>query len=386
MRQITVIVLTLFLVAFTTPMAITAVKVAKLTDQFVLKAGTDSVFVIFESLKVPFRPADFKTGDTVRFVFEDTTEGKGFLKLYAMHDSLELQPVDTAISVLMITNMDTVLTRHVFTAQRPISHYLKLLREYSRFAGTTSDNLGKFSYADSTETDLVRLRQDYYLDSIAGNGDEISRIANLLHWVHTTVHHDGSIEIPANCRVYDLLAGALKERRGVNCGVLAEIMNEVYLAMGFKARRVVCLPYDTLDTECHSINTVWSVHLGKWLYVDPTFEGMFRSKEGELLGIAEVREAMFRGDSLIVSNNLNWNGQPYSRDVYFRYMAKNLFRFACSSQSGSIIRGRSEPVYWIHLDPTGYGRAKGGRLGIADTSTAYITCYTDNAVAFWQKP
>jgi hypothetical protein len=386
MRRISIAVLALFVAAITPTIANTTVRIAKSTDQLILKTGDDSIMVIFESLRVPFRPADFKTGDTVRFVFEDTTEGKGILKLYASHDSLELQPADTMLLVSMITATDTVLTRHIFMAQKPVSHFLRLLREYSRFAGAITPALDDFTYADSTQAGLIELRTDYHLDSIAGNGDEPSRIANLLHWVHTTVRHDGSVEVPAGYRVYDLLAGGLKEQRGVNCGVLAEVTNQVFLAMGFNSRRVVCLPYDTLDQDCHSINMVWSRHLGKWLYVDPTFEGMFQNSQGELLGIAEVREAMVSGDSLIVNKNLNWNGQPYSADVYFRYMAKNLFRFACSSRSGPSGGNRSEPFFWIHLDPTGYGEARSEGGATTDTSAAYITLYTDNATAFWRKP
>lgn len=386
MRRISIVVLILATAAIVTATADTTIRTATSSDRLVLVAGEDSVVVIFESLRAPFRPADFKTGDTVGFMFEDTTEGKGILKLYASRDSLELRPADTIIWVSMITATDTVLTRHIFMAQKPASHFLRLLREYNRFADTTASGSGDFTYADSTQPDLARLRTDYHLDSIAGNGDEPSRIANLLHWVHTTVRHDGSVEIPPDSRVHDLLAVGLKEQRGVNCGVLAEIMNEVFLATGFKARRVVCLPFDTLDTECHSINMVWSPQLGKWVYADPTFEGMFRNARGELLGIAEVREAMVSGDSLIVSRNLNWNGRPYSADIYFRYMAKNLFRFACSSRSGLPIKDRSEPTYWIHLDPSGYVEAQTGRGDTAETAAAYITRYTANAAAFWQKP
>ncbi|MEK7774370.1 MAG: hypothetical protein AAB305_00610 [Candidatus Zixiibacteriota bacterium] len=386
MRHSTAYIPALLLVALIPVMSASAVKTARFTDRFVLNVGNDSVVVIYESLRVPFRPADFAPGDTARIVFDDTTGGEAVLKLYGVHDSLELLPADTAITVSMLTIADTIVIRTVFTAQKPASHFLKLLREYRNFESTTSDKMGSFSYADSNEVSLVRLRKDFHLDSIAGEGDEVSRITNLLHWVHNTVRHDGSIESPPNYSAYELLAGAAKENRGVNCGTLTEITNEVYLAMGFKSRRIVCLPYDTSDVECHSINIVWSRHLGKWLYVDPTFEGMFRDSKGELLSIADVREAMVRGDSLVINDGLNWNGQSYAKDVYFRYISKNLFRFACSSHSGPVNSEKAKPLRWIHLNPTGYPMMRFGVIESIGTSGGLVTWIMDNDAEFWFIP
>jgi Transglutaminase-like superfamily len=386
MKLVSKLALSLLLVAIIPSMAASGVKTAKLTDRLVLNVGNDSVVVIYESLRVPFRPADLKAGDTARIVLEDTTGGQAILELIASHDSLGISPIDTAVTVSMITDTDTVFVRTVFIVQKPTSHFLTLLREYDTFDGTTGEKLGDFTYADSNEVSLARMRKDFQLDSVAGAGDEVSRIVNLLHWVHTTVRHDGSIESQPADNEYELLAGALKDNRGVNCGVLAEIANAVYLAMGFSSRRVVCLPYDTLDVDCHSINIVWSRHLGKWLYVDPTFEGLFQDSKSELLSITEVREAMICGESLTITDNLNWNGQPHSKDVYFRYLAKNLFQFNCWSQSGPVGGEQSKPSCWIHLAPTGYLGAQIGRGSTIDTSIAHITRYTDNAVEFWAEP
>lgn len=367
-------------------MASSAVKTARFTDRFFLNVGNDSVVVIYESLRVPFRPADLAPGDTARIELEDTTGGEAVLKLYAVHDSLEILPLDTAITVSMLTITDTIVIRSVFIAQKPASHFLKLLREYKSFEGKAPDKMAGFSYADSSEASLVKLRKEFYLDSIAGRGDEGTRIINLLHWVHSTVRHNGSIESPPNFNAHELLAGALNENKGVNCGVLTEITNEVYLAMGFKSRRIVCLPYDTSDVDCHSINMVWSRHLGKWLYVDPTFEGMIRDSKGALLSIAEVREVMFRGDSLVINDNLNWNGQSHSKADYFRYISKNLFRFSCSSHSGPVERDQSKPLRWIHLNPTGYPLMKLGVIETVGTSGGPVTWIIDNDAEFWCQP
>jgi len=357
----------------------TDIKLVSPNDTIVLRAGDDTVTVIFESLRVPFRPADYKTGDTIRFVLQDTTGGKEFLHLLAPVDTLDLRPADTVIWVSMITPADTILCKFVFQPIEPASHFIGLLRTYAVFDKSDTGSSFAFTYCDPSDSNLVSLCSEFRLDSIAGNGDESARIANLLHWVHTTVRHDGNVEVPQGYRMADLLARPPAESRGVNCGVLAEIMNEVYLAAGFKARRIICLPYDTSDVDCHSINAVWSEHVGKWLYVDPTFEGTFRNPSGEYLSIAEVREAMVHGDSLVINDNLNWNGRPHDKAAYFRYIAKNLFRFAGMSHSGPASGKQRTTMFRVNLNPNGYDTA---HVGQTDTTGHY----TDNAAGFWAKP
>lgn len=356
-----------------------AVKLVESSERLLLRTGDDTVTVAFESLRVPFRPADYRTGDTIRFVLEDTTNKTASLYLFAPRDTLELLPSDTVIWVAMITSADTVLCKFVYIPLIPASQYIELLRRYAIFEQSGSDTIFPFTYCDPSESSLADLRSRFQLDSIAGNGDELSRITNLLHWVHTTVRHDGSVELPSGCQTAAILARPAAENRGVNCGVLAEIMNDVFLAAGFKSRRIVCLPYDTSDVDCHSINIVWSEHDGKWLYVDPTFEGTFRNIGGEFLSIAEVREAMIQGDSLIVSDNLNWNGQPHDKAAYFRYMAKNLFRFACMSHSGPANGRQKKALHRISLNPNGYRTAPIGQTDTTDLSAG-------DAKAFWNSP
>jgi hypothetical protein len=359
--------------------ASSGVRLVGPSDRVLLRTGNNSVTVAFESLRVPFKPADYKTGDTIRFVLEDTTGKTAFLQLLAPRDTLELRPADTVIWVSMITVSDTVLCKFVYVPIQPASQFIELLRRYSVFDQSGPGDLFAFTYCDASDSSLVSLRTQFRLDSIAGDGCEMTRITNLLHWVHTTLRHDGNVEVPQGYRVATLLARPPAENHGVNCGVLAEVMNEVFLAAGFKSRRIVCLPYDTSDVDCHSINTVWSERDGKWLYVDPTFEGTFRNAKGEYLSIAEVREAMVRGDSLAINNDLNWNGQPHDRAAYFRYIAKNLFRFACISHSGPASGEQRTTMHRVSLNPSGYSTTP---IGETDATGQY----TGNVAAFWEPP
>ena len=39
---------------------------------------------------------------------------------------------------------------------------------------------------------LRMVREYFKLDSVAGQGDELSKIINLLHFVHDNIRHDGN--------------------------------------------------------------------------------------------------------------------------------------------------------------------------------------------------
>jgi hypothetical protein len=180
------------------------------------------------------------------------------------------------------------------------------------------------------DPDLVRLREQFKLDSVAGAGDEISKIKNLLHWVHNAVPHDGSSNNPTVKNTIAMIELCQKEDRGVNCRMMAQMLTEVYLAMGFKARFVTCLPRDFVS-DCHVITTVYSNTLDKWLWVDPTFEAYVMDENGVMLSIAEVRERLRTDQPLQLNEDANWNNKSKQTKEYYldTYMAKNLYYIDC---------------------------------------------------------
>ena len=204
---------------------------------------------------------------------------------------------------------------------------LKNAKQYYR--GVVPDGI-KFKYMSPNNPDLVHLREHFKLDSVAGAGDEISKIKNLLHWVHNIVQHDGSSNNPEVKNTIAMVELCHKENRGVHCRMMAQMLTEVYLAMGFKARFVTCLPHD-LVSDCHVITTVYSCTLNKWLWVDPTFEAYVMDENGVMLSIAEVRERLRTDKPLQINENANWNNRSKQTKEYYldHYMAKNLYYLQC---------------------------------------------------------
>ena len=207
----------------------------------------------------------------------------------------------------------------------PFGDYIGKLKKASPYNNGMAPGTLKFRYMAQNDTNLVFLRQHYNLDSVAGAGDEISKIKNLLHWVHEVVRHDGSSANPTERNTHAIIELCKKENRGVNCRMMASMLTEVYLAMGFKARFITCMPRDFIN-DCHVITTVYSCTLNKWLWVDPTFDAYVTDEHGTMLSIAEVRERLRTDKELRLNDYANWNHQSkQTKESYIdSYMAKIL--------------------------------------------------------------
>ena len=236
-----------------------------------------------------------------------------------------------------------------------------------------------FHYQPKESMNLRMVREYFKLDSVAGQGDELSKIINLLHFAHDNIRHDGNNRAFAELDAIDLYNYYKTTGRGVNCRQLAISLCEMYLSMGIPARYVTCMPADPNDYECHVINTVWSSQLQKWLYIDPTMDAWVTDENGTMLSIAEVRERLINDQPLVLCETANWNHESQQTKEYYldEYMAKNLYYFVCKK----ISRFNPESVYRnnppegdIRLIPAGF---------VNDNWKCDTT--TDPEV-FWAKP
>ncbi len=245
----------------------------------------------------------------------------------------------------------------------------------------------QFNYANPNDPNLVRLRTTFNLDSIAGSGNEISKIKNIMYWVHDIVRHDGSSYNPDQKNAIDMITLCQKEKRGVNCRMMAQILNECYLAMGFKARFVTCLPKVMID-DCHVINVVYSCTLHKWIWMDPTFAAYVTDDKGTLLSIQEVRERLRSDLPLVLNEDANWNHKSKQSKEYYldNYMTKNLYHLECINNTGfnteTYIKGTTDIPeyesnhYYVDLCPPGYQPDNKTRNSIVTTDDQH----------FWESP
>lgn len=243
----------------------------------------------------------------------------------------------------------------VVKERQPIS----VLRKSAPYAKDATRKDSLFFYQPKESNNLRLVREYFKLDSVAGQGDELSQIINLLHFAHDNIRHDGGNRAIAEMDAIDLYNYYKTTGKGVNCRQLAISLCEMYLSLGIPARYVTCMPADSLDYECHVINTVWSNQLKKWLYIDPTMDAWVTDENGTMLSIAEVRERLINDLPLVLCETANWNHESQQTKEYYLdyYMAKNLYYFVCKKVSRfnpeSLYRD-NPPENDIRLIPVGF--------------------------------
>jgi hypothetical protein len=202
---------------------------------------------------------------------------------------------------ILLNNKDTALTA-IYSFDT-----LATLKRAGKYNYAEKRELPLFTYQSFDNPHLAELRKSFKLDSIAGQGNEVSKILNLLHWIHNLIPHDGNHDNPEVRNAMSMIAVCKKDNRGLNCRGLATVLNECYLSMGIKSRFITCYPKDSIesDIDCHVINMVYSNDLKKWLWIDPTNDAYVMNEKGELLSIEEVRDRIIHNKMLIVNPEAN---------------------------------------------------------------------------------
>lgn len=269
--------------------------------------------------------------------------------------------------------------------------YLDKLKQAARYDFSDIRYIPEFTYQAVDDENLVRLRQEFNLDSIAGSGDEVSKIINLMKWVHSVVRYDGMSDRPVKLNAIDLINLCKKENRALNCRYMATILNECYLAMGLKSRFLTCMQKESDFLDCHVITMVYSSDLEKWLWMDPSYCAYVTDEKGELLGPQEVREKLIEGKNLKLNQEANWDEEncPIGECYLQKYMAKNLYRMDCPaiSEFDSETFKPGKTLTYIELLPLDGIEQEPQRYEYRepDSSFTQIRYKTNNPDLFWTK-
>lgn len=297
--------------------------------------------------------------------------------------------------IILVNGTDTARTQVKYDAKAPNRQpiaYLDTLKKAGKYNLSDRREIPVFTYQSMDNPNLVRIRKDLRLDSIAGKGNELSKVFNLLHWVHNLIRHDGNSDNPTLKNAIELIRVCREQNRGVNCRMLATVLNECYLAMGITSRYITCMPKETNFDDCHVINMVYSKDLRKWIWIDPTFDSYVMDEKGNLLGIQEVRERLVKGMPLVLNADANWNRTSLqSKDYYLQtYMAKNLYRLETPviSQYDTETWTSGKEVAYVELLPLD-GIIQGPQKRESTnqkTGVKFIHYKTNNPELFWTTP
>lgn len=285
---------------------------------------------------------------------------------------------------------DTAFTISVWSDELK-DQRLKILKKAKKYNYSDNRFIPKFEYQSMNNPNLVEIRKELNLDSIAGKGSEISKILNLMHWVHNIVEYQGNNgDNFAQKNALNLIKTCKAENRGANCRMMATILNECYLSMGIKSRYVVCMPKETQFKDCHVINMVYSNDLKKWIWIDPVYDAYVMNEKGEMLGIEEVRERLITDKMLIVNPDINLNRtESVSKEEYLAYMAKNLYRLESPliSEYDTETWERGKKITYVELLPLDGVQTPQKQDVINPTlGVDFIYYKTNNPAVFWKIP
>lgn len=322
------------------------------------------------------------------------TTNNNTVTFYTDIDSIFLiiVPNKTLKFIIVLNGKDSAITQVKFEKKKLELTYLQKLKKANLYNVNDTRATPSFSYQSSENPNLKALRKAFNLDSIAGNGNETTQVLNLLHWIHNLIPHDGNHQNPIIKNAMSMITECKKGNKTLNCRGLATVLNECYLALGFKSRFVTCLPKDTSDVDCHVINTVWMPSLKRWIWIDPTNNAYVMNEKGELLSIAEVRERLINGKTLLLNPDANWNNKStvVKEEYLYNYMAKNLYRIECPvySQYDAETKLPEKQITYIELLPLNADNQTPQRIEHknAINTTVFINYKTNNNKVFWVNP
>ncbi len=266
------------------------------------------------------------------------------------------------------------------------------LRQGKEYNISQKQTFPDFSYQSSDHEDLTKIRIKYGLDAIAGKGSDIERAKRLLKWFHEEVPHNDAPNIES-LNAISIIDSYRTKKQAHGCYPLSIAMNEVFLAMGFQSRTVICFSGRYPSPEGgHVINSVYIPSLKKWIYMDPQDNAYIMDEKDNLLSIAEVRERLISGGVLKLNADANYHGKADDlNDYLYTFMAKNLYRLICplKSEFGSQTRAKGKTIQYVELlpvaskDPVVDGFETNTN---AKTGVNVINFHTNNDRLFWKKP
>lgn len=233
-----------------------------------------------------------------------------------------------------------------------------LLILYNLFDTCPDENIEPFQYCTGDEK-LGEIREKYPVDSVAGDGNELSKVLNLLDWISTSTLHKGDISEAIAMNTITLMDYSYQKGRekGINCRMKATILTEMLLSAGIISRILSLHPLNPNDQDNHVVSQVWLSEMGKWIIVDPTTNSYFMDKHGDILNAIELREKIITGDEIICSPKTMFGEDTNDSEAYLAYMAKNLFYMHSPVINcfGSEDRGDQK---WITLCPKEFNGSK----------------------------
>ncbi len=188
-----------------------------------------------------------------------------------------------------------------------------------------------FMYADATRDEyLMKLRDDYDLDRLTENLNDIEKTKTILYWTHHQWKHSGSNE-PSKADALTILKEA-KEGYNFRCVEYGIVLSSALNSIGIISR---VLHLKTADCETvsfgagHVASEAYLEEFKKWVFIDGQFNAIPTLKNVPLNAV-EFQKAIIESplDLLIVNKNGKFSDKD--KQKYIKWIGKYLFYFTVS--------------------------------------------------------
>lgn len=291
-------------------------------------------------------------------------------------------------SLLFFLILLTVLTP-VSAQTKDSINVLSVLKKTGPYDTKQKQDFPAFTYQSPNDPHLTELRKTFNLDSVAGKGNEVSRAIRLLEWMHNTVPHNDVANLDV-LNAKNIIETYQIKNYAQGCYGLSISMNEIFLAMGFKSRSVICYSNLPVARGGHVINSLYIDSLKKWVWMDPQDNAYVMDQKGNLLSIAEVRARLVNGQPLVLNKTANYHQIPTKKEIYLdQFMAEHIYRMICplNSEYNSQTRLPGKTIKYVELLPV---NSKEPEIDGFETkqypSYQVISYHTHNDRLFWKKP
>jgi len=241
--------------------------------------------------------------------------------------------------------------------------FLEDLREHPDFASKIIMRKRlKIQYADSSDENLKKLKEEYNLASVAGQGTEVEQMINLMKWVHMLARRSPNPSFPEKINALNLIILTKTQKQKLNCWLYSTILNEVFLSLGFKSRKINLRPKKRDFKESHYVTEVFSKTLNKWIVFDADFCIYVSDDKNNILGLQEIRQRLIQNKPMKISKEDEYNikglfgplASLVKRKTYLWYISKNIFRFATPLKSIVDYESRGNIREYIEIIPINY--------------------------------
>jgi hypothetical protein len=201
---------------------------------------------------------------------------------------------------------------------------IDILREYAEYGSVKTD--ARFKFKLDERKNMLDIIEKNNLDELVKGKNDMEIAIVLMNWLSSRYKHGNPPgSFPKKRTPQVLMEFADKNEGRINCRGLSIILTKLIRAYNIKAFHITCMPYEQPFDDCHVVVCVYCEKLNKWIMLDPSFNLYLKNKNGEIIGVDELRDILISDKELLANEDMKTAWIDTIKD-YRDYMAKNLIR------------------------------------------------------------